>query len=141
MPGMVTSAMSPAQSPGGHGRSPPARPGRRVDPVEDSAVVEVTGLRLAPASEDLVDGEESDLGQRMTRRGAREAWAVVVPRDRLLGLLRVEELEVRLRRRARPTPLDDRVHDGDGRLGEDARGGAHDLERAAAQLLQREIGL
>src|SRR5688572_18062762 len=75
--------------------SPRARPGPRreracrpllaVDAVEAAAVAEVLLLRLRPAAEHLVDGEQLDRGElrRVLRRHLRVARPVVVPRGDL----------------------------------------------------------
>ena len=115
------------------------RPGL-VELVERAAVVEVDLLGPPPSAEDVVDREEGDLREIAGARG-RDPRAprpeVVLRRDRL-RLVRVEELEVGLRRGARAVLVGVPVHEGDGRLGEDAHGRDDDLETALADVPRQE---
>ena len=107
----------------GAGRPAPRRPGARrgaaagllagVDLVEHAAVGEVRLLRLGPAAEHLVDGEQARLREllRVLLGDLRIDRPVEVLRRDLLAFRRVEVLEIGLRDGARAAAVDGLVDD------------------------------
>src|SRR5207244_4309449 len=92
------------------------------DLVVGRAVVEVLLLRLAPAAEHLVDGEEIDLREvlRVLLQQGRRARAQLVLRRDLLCLIGPQVLQIGLGLLARALLLDHLVDHRDRVLGEDA---------------------
>src|SRR5690606_25179927 len=90
---------------------------REEEPVVDAAVVEVHGLRLAPAAlKHVAHGEQPDLGEArgIARRDFGIARPEVILGADLLAYRRVEKLEIRLGDGARAAAIDDRVDERDG---------------------------
>src|ERR1035441_764379 len=70
----------------------------RIDPVEDSAIFEVTLLGLTPTAEDFIDGEELQRGEavRVFGERLRRARPVVVLGPDLLPFFGVQKLQIGL---------------------------------------------
>ena len=101
------------------------------------------GLRLGPATEDLVDGHQPDLGKAGDVGGVRRfrlKRAVEVAGDDLLRGRRVEVIEEGLRYLAGAALVDHDVDQRHRRLGQDRKVGHHDLELVGAELLQDQEG-
>src|SRR5690606_32680936 len=117
--------------------------GRLVDAVEGAALAEMLGLRLGPAAELLVDGEEGHLREDvgMLRRDLGVARAIVVLRRDLLAFLAVEEAQIGLGRLAAAALVDHLVDDCNRRFGQDRHARHHDLELVLAELVDGQEGL
>lgn len=112
------------------------------DLIEDAVFLEVFFLCFAPAAEEFVDGEEGELRECRGVVGCDflVARAVEVFGDDFLCFGGVEELEVGLGDFAGAALVNDFVHDGDRRFGEDADGRRDDLVLVGAELLKDEMG-
>src|ERR1700676_4420050 len=122
--------------------SVPASKSVSINLVENSAVGEVSLLRLLPAAEYLLHREQLYRRKILSlfRRRCKPRSAVVLGGD-LLALLRIDALERSLRPRPRLMPLGVPVHQRHRRLGENADGRVDDLEFAGAELVDREVRL
>src|SRR5437762_1606517 len=116
--------------------------GRFVDLVEDAAIGEMCLLRLLPAAEFVIDGEEGNLGEGILvlRSDRCVAWPVGVLRHDLLRLRRIKEVQIGFRLLAGALRIDDLVDHSDRRLSEDTFARRHDLEFIAAEFLERQEG-
>src|SRR6202051_149652 len=122
--------------------SVPASKSGSINLVENSAVGEVSLLRLLPAAEYLLHREQLYRRKVLSlfRRRCKPRSEVVLRCD-LLTILRIEVLEISLRHRPRPMPIDVPVHQRHRRLGENAWGKGDDLEFVGAELVDREVRL
>jgi len=99
-------------------------------------------LGLVPAAEDVVDGDQVDLGELLGVLGGNLGItrAVVVLGSDLLPFGGVEVVEVGFGDLARTALVDDLIHNRDGRFGEDGERGGDDVELVRAKFLDREVG-
>src|SRR4051812_4359268 len=113
----------------------------RIDLVEHTGIVKVRRLRLLPAAEHIVDGEQLDFGEiAFVLPGDRRiARPIMVLRGDFLAFGRVDEVEISLRRRARALLVDHLVNNRDCRLGEDRERRHHDLELVLAEFVDRQV--
>src|SRR5204863_5513248 len=100
------------------------------------AVREVRLLRLRPAAEDLIDGEEIDLRELagVLGRGRRVDRTVVVAAGDVLAFGRIQVLEVRGGDGAGALLVDHLVDDRHRGLGQDGRRRRDDVELVRTQL-------
>jgi hypothetical protein len=127
----------------GPSRSSPVAASGPEHPVEDAALGEVDLVRLGPAAEHLIDGDEADVGEQrpVPRRHLRVADPVEVARDDVLALGGVEELEVGGRDLARAALVGHRVHERDREVGLDAERRGDHVELVSAVLAPDRVHL
>src|SRR5262249_61152127 len=110
---------------------------------EQAAFAKVFLLRLRPAAEGGIDGEELDLGEgvRMRLLDLGITRTIEIARGNLLALLGVPELQIGLGDLARALLVGNRIDDRKRRLGEDRQRRRDDLELVLAEFAQRQIRL
>src|SRR5207342_3905668 len=92
---------------------------RRVDAIEEGAVLEMRALRLGPSAEGRIDRHHRyfrELRERARRHACRFGRAIVMLRHDLLALRRIQEAQVGLGLLARAVRIDVLVHPRDRRL-------------------------
>src|SRR5882757_6858524 len=123
--------------------NPPARVSERsvlVDLVENAAFGEVVLLRLGPTTENVVDGEKFDLGERffVFPGDLRIARAIGIARRDFLAFLGIPILQIGFGDRAGALFVRNRIDDGKRRLGQDRQRWRDDLEFVAAEFALRQ---
>ena len=118
----------------------------QIDLIENAAVGEVGFLRLGPATELSVNGDQFKFGKYVGVFGRDRlvAWAVEIPSRDVLALVGIKILKVGFRHRFGTLLLDDLVDDRNRWLRKDAQRRNNDFVFVGAKFLQpfaRQVGL
>src|ERR1700722_9176674 len=107
-------------------------------------VGEMRGLRLAPAAEYLIDGEQQGDALKLSRIPGCHRWiarAVKMLCRNLLSLRGIQVPQVLLGHFARAVFVDVLIDHADRRFGENADRGRDDIEFVGSQFLERKVSL